>query len=135
MKESSFIDTNVFLRFFTADIPEQSLRAKALIERLEEGTLEAYVSDLVFAELVWVMKFFYGLSPADIFNKLSFLLNLRGLKVANRSLLLEALTEYVTKNVDFIDSYNASFMRHRSIDVIFSYDRDFDRLGVIRKEP
>lgn len=135
MKESSFIDTNVFLRFFTADIPEQSLRAKALIERLEEGTLEAYVSDLVFAELVWVMKSYYGLSPADIFNKLSFLLNLRGLKVANRSLLLEALTEYVTKNVDFIDSYNASFMRHRSIDVIFSYDRDFDRLGVMRKEP
>ncbi len=135
MKESNFIDTNVFLRYFTADLPEQGLKAKALVEKLQEGTMEAVISDLVFAELVWVMKSFYKMSPGDIFTTLSFLLNLRGLKVSNRTLLIEALSNYAAKNVDFIDAYNAAFMRHHSINTIFSYDRDFDRLGVDRREP
>lgn len=135
MRGSSFIDTNVFLRYFTADLPEESQRVKILLSELEAGSVEAETSDLVFAELVWVMESHYNLPRDEIAQKLSFLVNLRGLKLINKSLILEALASYATSNVDFVDTYNAAFMRHRSIETIYSYDKDFDRLNLKRIVP
>lgn len=134
MKENKFIDTNVFLRYFTADSPTKSPKVKTLIQKLYEGSVEAETSDLVFAELVWVMESFYNVHPAEIAKKLSFILNLKGLKLPNKSLLLDAISSYVEKNVDFVDAYNAALMKHRSISFIYSYDKDFDNLAVKRIE-
>ena len=40
------------------------------------------------------------------------------------------------KNIDYIDAYNAVFMKYHSFDEIYSYDRDFDAIeGIKREEP
>ena len=135
MKTDSFLDTNVFIRFFTADIPEKAKRVKKIIESLEAGKAEAEISDLVLAELVWVLESFYKLPPKEVAKKVSYLVSLPGIKMINKRLILEALTDYVNEKVDFIDAYNAHYMKHRKISSIYSYDKDFDKLGVHRIEP
>ncbi|MDQ7821761.1 MAG: PIN domain-containing protein [Candidatus Eremiobacteraeota bacterium] len=54
--------------------------------------------------------------------------------MANKAMLLEALADFAEKNVGFADAYHAAFMRHHGIATVYSCDRDFDRLGVERKE-
>lgn len=41
-----------------------------------------------------------------------------------------------TQNIDYIDAYNAVFMKNNSCAQIFSYDKDFDRIeNIKRMEP
>ena len=43
---------------------------------------------------------------------------------------------FVSYNVDFIDAYNTVMMQSQDIDLIYSYDSDFELLeDVTRKEP
>jgi predicted nucleic acid-binding protein len=135
VKANKFVDTNIFLRYFTADVPDMAEKSRKLIESLETGRVEGETSDLVIAELVWVLESFYKLEREEIYRKISFVISLRGLKLSNRRLLMEALEDYVTKRVDFIDSYNAAYMRHHSIGEVYSFDEDFDELDVSRVEP
>jgi len=135
MKGSKFIDTNVFLRFFTADDPVQSSRARELIARLASGDIEGITSDLTVAEVVWVLDSHYGLPRPEIIKKVAFLLSLTGLRIPGSGMIKEALTLYEARKVDYIDAYNAAFMRHHGCSALYSYDRDFDRFGVVRDEP
>jgi len=136
MKANKFIDTNVFLRYLTADIPEKAIKCKSLIEALESGAEEAETSLLVIAELVGVLESYYRLTLREVGERVSYILGLKGLKIENKKMLQEALAGYVEKNVDFIDACNAAYMKHHNLDEIYSYDeRDCKKLGLSRVEP
>jgi predicted nucleic acid-binding protein len=55
------IDTNVIVRYLTADHPEQSPKAKALIDTASE-----FVCTTVLLETEWVLRSVYGYSPAKV---------------------------------------------------------------------
>ena len=57
-----FIDTNVFLRFLTADLPEPAERCAALVQRLRDGEEVASISPLAVAEIIWTLKADAGIS-------------------------------------------------------------------------
>jgi predicted nucleic-acid-binding protein len=135
MKPNSFIDTNLFVRFLVKDVTKKSRKVKRLIDDLEQGKIEAEISDMVIAELVWVLESFYKLPPEEVAEKILYIVNLRGLKITNKKLILDSIADYISKKVDFIDSYNANYMKHQRISTIYSYDKDFDKLGVERIEP
>ncbi len=135
MKTNRFIDTNIFIRFLTGDVPKKAKRAKKIIERLEKGEIKAEISDLVVAELVWVLESFYNLPPKKVAEKVSYIVSLQGIKMLNKKLTLDSLVDYVNKKVDFVDAYNANYMKHHKISTIYSYDGDFDKLGMHRIEP
>ncbi|MBL8577816.1 MAG: type II toxin-antitoxin system VapC family toxin [Mesorhizobium sp.] len=68
------VDTNILLRFVLRDDEAQFIKASAF---LEERTSEdpAFVSLIVVAELVWVLRKRYGYSRTDIGTLLSRLLD------------------------------------------------------------
>ena len=55
------IDTNIVVRFLTNDHPEQSLRARALLEGHE-----VFVALTVLLETEWVLRSAYRLAPERI---------------------------------------------------------------------
>ncbi len=131
-----FIDTNIFLRFLTADLPAQAERCAALIQRLRDGKEVAYVSSLAVAEIIWTLERFYRLSKSEVAAKVSPLLKLKGLRVTNKQRFLGALALYAEKNINFTDAYIAIQMEQARSEEIYSYDKDFDRLeDVTRIEP
>ena len=131
-----FIDTNIFLRFLTADLPDQAERCAALVQRIRDGAEEVELSSLAAAEIVWTLERFYKLSKQDVASKVSCLLKLKGLRLSNKATFLEALSLFAQKNISFTDAYMAVQMKRAGIEEVYSYDRDFDRLEhLARIEP
>jgi len=133
---SRFIDTNIFLRFLTDDLPEQAERCAALIQRLRDKKEVAQVSALAVAEIIWTLERYYHLSKREVASKVAPLLRLSAVRVRGKEIFLAALALYAEKNVSFTDAFIAVQMARSGSDEIYSYDRDFDRLEhVTRVEP
>ncbi len=134
MKENyKFVDANIFLRFLTNDHREKTDRCEKLFKEAVEGNFTLYTSELVIAELVWTLESFYKFPKKEIGSKLELLLNTPNLEVRDKDILLEALLIYREKNIDFIDAYNGVFMKYNLIKEIYSYDKDMDRISVIKR--
>ena len=131
--ECLFVDANLFLRYLTNDVPAQAEALDRLLQRAAAGEVTLVTNALVMAEIVWTLESFYRLSPADIRPKVWAMLNTPGLEVAETELLGAAVDVYVEKNVDFIDAFNAEWMKRHGITTICTLDRrHFGRLGGIR---
>jgi len=130
-----FVDTNVFLRFLTADEPRMAEDCRRLLERAEDGELQLQTSHLALAEIVRTLQSHYRVPRAAIAAMLGDLLALRSLRVDHKEMLRAVADLYGSTNVDFVDAYHALDAARRGIERICSYDRDFDGLGVTRVEP
>ncbi len=133
-----FIDTNIFLRFLTKDDPVKAARCRKLLQNATEGDLKLYTTDLVVAELIWVLQSpkTYNLSPSEIFEIIIPLFTIKNLYFPCKNVFLDIMELFKTENIDFIDAYNSVIMRGQKIGAIYSYDKHFDQLpDVLRQEP
>jgi len=133
-----FIDTNIFLRFLTKDDPVKAAKCRQLFQSAAEGDLKLYTTDLVVAELIWVLQSpkTYNLSPAEIFEVTIPLLTIKNLYFPCKNVFPDIMDLFQTEKIDYIDAYNSVIMLGRNIDTIYSYDKHFDQLSdVIRQEP
>lgn len=56
--------------------------------------------------------------------------------IPEKDIIADALILYSRENIDYIDSYNAVFMKQNGLNEILSYDSDFDVIdGIKREEP
>ena len=55
------IDTNIIVRYLTGDHPQQSPKARALID-----AEDVFVSTTVLLETEWVLRGVYGLKPVQV---------------------------------------------------------------------
>lgn len=131
-----FIDTNIFLRYLTADDAKKYERCRDLFKKAASGKVVLVTSGLVIAELVWTLLSFYKLSKTEVVEKVSLIVGFDGFLIPDKDMLAESLVLYGRKNIDFIDAYNAIFMRHHKLASICSYDEDFDIIeDIAREEP
>lgn len=122
-----FIDTNIILRYLLDDIPEQADAAEAILKEAMAGKFTLQTNALVIAELVWTCESYYELSKGEIRDKLLMILNTPGLEVEGRDLIAGATLLYVDRNVDFIDAYNACWMKARGISEVYTFDESHYR--------
>jgi len=121
--ETVFLDTNIFLRYLTNDLPQQADAAEALLLNAEKGALKLITSALVVAEIVWTLTSYYRLSKEDIRQKILAILNTPGLEVEGSRLILQAINWYAEKNVDFLDAYNASWLAEKGVETVYTFDQ------------
>jgi predicted nucleic acid-binding protein len=134
--ENKFVDTNVFLRYLTKDDPSKYERCRAMFKRTLEGEITISTSGLVIAELIWTLLSYYKVPKAEVIEKVSVILGTKNLLIPDKDVLADALVLYARKNIDFIDAYNAVFMKYQGLREIYSYDEDFETIEDIgRKEP
>jgi predicted nucleic-acid-binding protein len=122
MDDTVFVDTNVFLRFFVNDVATQYEKARALFEAAEAGKIKLETSELVIAEIVWVLESFYGFSRKEVTEVLSTLLFSRNLKIASHTRINEAARLYAAGNMDFIDAYNIAYIRSKEYTKVATFD-------------
>ena len=122
MDETVFVDTNVFLRFFVNDVAAHYEKARALFEKAESGKIKLETSELVIAEIIWVLESFYGFTRKEITEVLTTLLASRNLKIANHAKIVHAVGLYSSGNMDFIDAYNISYMRSKDYTKVATFD-------------
>jgi predicted nucleic-acid-binding protein len=122
MDEPIFVDTNIFLRFFVRDVESFYQKANDLFERAEKGEARLGTSDLVIAEIVWVLESYYDFSRIEIKEIIDTILETKNLKVANHTRLADALNVYASGKVDFIDAYNTAYIKAKDFKKVATFD-------------
>ncbi len=122
MDDTVFVDTNVFLRFLVKDAAALYEKARALFEKAEEGKIKLETSELVIAEIVWVLESFYGFTRKEVTEVLTTLLASRNLKIAGHARISEAVQLYASGNMDFIDAYNIAYIKSKEYTKIATFD-------------
>lgn len=86
---SGLLDTNIVVRYLTYDPPHQAEKAIEIIEH-EEGL---YVTDVVVAEIAYVLRDEYGLQREAVIEQLLRFLRLENVEVLgfDKHLVLQAL--------------------------------------------
>ncbi len=128
------VDTNLIIRIFTNDVPEQALAALSVFREAANGELTLVINDLLIAEIIWVLESSYKIKPDQIRQQVLTFLNTPGLKVepADLKSRVEALNLYSDKNIDYIDAYTACWMKAHDIPVIYTFNkRHFSRIDGI----
>ena len=135
--ESVFVDTNLFLRYLTDDVPAQANKVESLFRRAEQGQVRLATTSLVIAEIVWTLESYYHVPKVDIQDKVLAILGTPGLDVDGSDLILQAVAWYAAKNVDFIDAYNAAWMLKHDVRRAATFDQiHFHRFeGLMVEEP
>ncbi len=118
-----FVDTNIFLRYFTNDVPEQVDQVDLLLQRARRGEVQLCTTAMVIAEVVWTLRSYYQLSQAEIRDRVLAIINTPGLMVSDANLLVEAAVSYVARNVDFIDAYNIAWMKNSNVSMACTFDK------------
>lgn len=136
----TFLDTNIFLRHLIQDDARKAARCTALLAAVARGEQQAWTSDLVVAELVFVLgskrKNGYGLTPAQIREGLLPLLMLPHLQIPSKRFYPRIFDLYIQHDIDFIDAMHAALVEGTRAAELYSYDHDFDQVGtVVRLEP
>ena len=122
MDDPIFVDTNVFLRFFVKDAAALYEKAKVLFENAESGKVKLDTSELVVAEIVWVLESYYGFSRKEITTVLETLLASKNLKIAGHARISEAVKLYAAGNMDFIDAYNIAYVKSKGRAKVATFD-------------
>lgn len=128
MTTLEFVDTNVFLRYLTNDIPEQADAVETLFKSAARGERLLVTTPLVVAEIVWTLQSYYHLPRERIKTAVVGILGTPGLDVDDDHIVLQAIIWYDEKNVDFIDAFHAAWLEVRGIKVAHTFDsRHFNR--------
>ena len=122
MDDPIFVDTNVFLRFFVRDVESFYQKAKELFEKAEKGVVKLETSDMVIAEIVWVLESYYDFTKAEIKEVIDTILETKNVKVTNHSRVKEAVNLYTLGKMDFIDAYNIAYIRTKGYKKVATFD-------------
>ena len=131
-----FIDTNIFLRVLVNENQTSHDQCELLLDKIKQNKIKAITGTVVLTEVLWTLLSYYKTSKIKAVSSVEGILNLRGLKIMDYYDHRIALELYSLYNVKYIDCLIASargFDKQKMM--VVSYDRDFDKLKILRVEP
>ena len=125
----ALLDTNVLVRHLTGDPPSQARRATALLA----GDHELLLTDLVLAELVYMLESFYQRPREEVAEAARSLLALPSIATVDADLLLRSLELYESLHLDYAEAYLAAAAEVWNLNRVVSFDRGLDRVPSIKR--
>ena len=117
------VDTNVLVRFLVEDDEDQSARAVAIFSSAADRDREIYLSDLVLAETVWVLRRCYRFERAEIANVLQQLLRSRQMAFADTDRLANCISAFGGGKADFADYLIGRLAREQGCTAVYTFDK------------
>jgi predicted nucleic-acid-binding protein len=128
----ALVDTNVLVRHLTQDPPDQARRATLLLATAER----LHLTDVVFAETVYVLQSVYRASREHIAPAMRGALGLASIEVDDSALLTRTIDVYERLRLDFAEAYLVALAEASGVETIASFDRALDRVETVtRVEP
>ena len=113
------LDTNVLVRFFTRDDPEQFAKVRALVLKSDASF---FVPDIAAVELVWVLEGSYDWPREKITTALRQLFTRTNTEFQSRLAFSHALSAYAD-GADFADSLLHEASLQGGCDYIATFDK------------
>jgi predicted nucleic acid-binding protein len=126
---TAFVDTNVLIRHLTGDPAKQA----ALATRFLRDSDELLLTDLILAEVAYVLESYYETPRAQVAATLRAVLAFPAVKSVDVELLQRAVEVYDVHRLDFAEAYLVACAERSGIGVIASFDRSIDRVGTVRR--
>lgn len=121
-----FIDTSIFVRFLTHDVSTKVAECERLFELIKDGKIKAYISSVVFMELVFVLTRQYKFDKETVITALTNLLTLRNLAVIEETNTKQSLLLYKEYNIKYGDCLIATQIPKEV--VLVTYDSEFTKI-------
>lgn len=113
------IDTNVIVRYLTRDHPQQSRKAKALID-----SQAIFVRKTVLLEVEWVLRSVFGFTRGEIAQALADFAGLPNVTLEDATTVASAL-DWTADGMDFADALHLA--NGRGSDAFVTFDRGLAR--------
>lgn len=111
------IDTNIVVRFLAGDHPEQSAKARSVVD-----AGEVFVTVTVMLEAAWVLRSVYGFSRKDTALALRAFAGLPNVRVEAPAMIAEAL-DRTEASMDFADALHLGAAA--GCEAFLTFDRKF----------
>lgn len=125
-----FIDTSIFIRFLTQDIPEKYSECEMLFKLVQDGEIKSYISNLVLFEIVFVLGRQYKFPKKRILQILSQILKIRNITVIEKTDTIEALKLYDQYNIKYGDCVITTQIP-KGVTIV-TYDTDFSKIPSLK---
>ncbi len=129
------LDTNVLIRFLTHDKETKYKKLYAFFESLELGEMRIELKLIVLFQVIFVLNSFYRVPKEQIVDGLMHLLKYKGITIKEKKIVQQALELWREENVEIVDCYILACLEKDTQNILYSYDRDFDKFEINRKEP
>ena len=116
------VDTNVLLRLYVDDNPEQHRAAVAFFQT-RTNTSPAFIRLIVFAEFVWSLRRTYGYSNKDVMILATHLLNVGDVQLEYRGVIADAIEAVQSRGVGFVDALIALANRADGCSATVTFDK------------
>ena len=131
----ALLDTNVLIRFLTSDKTQKFRGVYTLFESLERGDLRVELKLIVLFQIIFVLKSFYSVPIEEIATGILSILEYKGIIVKEKRIVRRTLTLWHDNKLDIVDCYLVACLEGDKQNILYSYDRDFDKFEINRKEP
>src|SRR5579863_109767 len=115
------IDTNVLVRYLVADDPQQSARARAVIE-----AEEVFVATTVLLEAEWVLRSVYAYAATELARAFRAFAGLPGVVIDDPAPVARALA-WLEAGMDFADALHLA--KAADCEAFLSFDKRLARLS------
>jgi predicted nucleic-acid-binding protein len=117
------VDTNVLVRLFVDDAPEQTAVARRLIEDASGAGTTCFVSAPVLCELEWVLASRYRVPRPVVAAAIERLLENPMFVFEDRTVLLQALAAYRQSRAQFADHLIGARAQAFGAETTWTFDR------------
>ena len=132
---TSLLDTNVIVRFLTGNNDEKFKGVYVFFQDIEQGKIKIELKLIVLFQTIFVLKSFYKVPKSQIVKAMKGLLKLRGLKILDKKTVVSMIDIWDSNNIEIVDAYLIACLEKNSQNILYSYDRDFDKFKIRRHEP
>ena len=129
------LDTNVIVRFLVSDKSSKYKNLYSFFESLEHGKIKVELKLIVLFQVIFVLKSFYKVPKDQIANGIADLLKYKGIAIKNKTMIRRMIEMWSNKKLDIVDCYLIALLENDSQNLLYSYDHDFDKFNINRKEP
>jgi len=113
------VDTNYILRYLINDNQEMAEIAENVLMNYK-----VFISNEIFAEVVYVLEGFYKISREEISKTLIEIIEWENIHTLNDNILINALKIYKSKKLDFVDCLLCAYSKY---DDVLTFDKKLNK--------
>lgn len=118
MNNPLVLDTNLYISFFVRRDEAQFLESTKLINQLDNEQISIFLPSLIVGEIFYILTKLYSFEKSKVCESLQSLTNLPNLITENKEVLMLAIENYSTKNLDFADCYLLAIQEIKNFNLI-----------------
>ena len=131
----ALLDTNVIIRFLTSDKSPKYKTLYSFFESLEQGKMRVELKLIVLFQAIFVLKSYYQIPEGQIAERMLELIEHKGIAIKEKKIVRRTLELWRENNLEIVDCYLIACLEGDTQNLLYSYDRDFDKFNIARKEP